>query len=175
MTKTAALLLTMGLLCAYCGKAEPPSEKPLGSADTVQQTAPDEKPPAPGIELKASDVKVPLNKLASRICGAGVSDWCDVAADDPCGAHKDVDACKKDARCEGLPYRGESVVACIAEARCFSSNCPTVGCISRCETKDEAACKADTGCAGAGHEICRDASERRCKWSGGTCQRARPC
>jgi hypothetical protein len=33
-------------------------------------------------------------------------------------------------RCGGMPYRGESFVACMPEARGFSPNCPTVGCIS---------------------------------------------
>jgi hypothetical protein len=29
-----------------------------------------------------------------------------------------------------MRYRGESVVACIIDARGFASNCPTVGCRS---------------------------------------------
>jgi hypothetical protein len=29
-----------------------------------------------------------------------------------------------------MPYRGESVVACLLDSRGFASNCPTVGCSS---------------------------------------------
>jgi hypothetical protein len=29
-----------------------------------------------------------------------------------------------------MPYRGESVIACIDDARGFPTNCPVVGCIS---------------------------------------------
>jgi hypothetical protein len=63
-------------------------------------------------------------------CGTRTTDWCAAPAGDPCGAHKNVDACKADPACVGMPYRGESVVACQFDARGFATNCPTVGCRS---------------------------------------------
>lgn len=63
-------------------------------------------------------------------CGMSTSDWCPAPAGDPCGAHKNVDACKADPKCVGMPYRGESVVACQYDERGFGTNCPTVGCKS---------------------------------------------
>ena len=64
-------------------------------------------------------------------CGTKVGDWCPSPKGDPCGKHKDVDSCKADKRCKGMPYQGESVVACIDDGSGFSPNCPPVGCISR--------------------------------------------
>ena len=64
-------------------------------------------------------------------CGMGPGDWCPAPAGDPCGAHKDVASCRADPRCKGMPYRGESVVACNDDGHGFSTNCPSVGCISR--------------------------------------------
>lgn len=63
-------------------------------------------------------------------CGLSPSDWCALPVGDPCGEHKDAEACKADPHCSGMPYRGESVIACIFDARGFATNCPTVGCIS---------------------------------------------
>ncbi len=63
-------------------------------------------------------------------CGENPADWCSAPPGDPCGRHKDVKACKADPRCVGMPYHGESVVACKAGDRGFSPNCPTVGCRS---------------------------------------------
>jgi hypothetical protein len=63
-------------------------------------------------------------------CGVHTTDWCPAPAGDPCGRHKDVDSCRADAACGGLPYRGESVVACQFDNRGFGTNCPTVGCVS---------------------------------------------
>jgi hypothetical protein len=65
-----------------------------------------------------------------RFCGMGISDWCPAPAGDPCGRHRNTAACRADPKCFGMPYRGESVVACILDARGFASNCPTVGCSS---------------------------------------------
>src|SRR5262245_15390684 len=73
-------------------------------------------------------------------CGQRTDDWCPSPPDDPCGAHHDTASCVSDARCEGRVYSGESMVACVVDARCFASNCPTVGCLSRCETLDAAHC-----------------------------------
>jgi hypothetical protein len=64
-------------------------------------------------------------------CGLRPTDWCPAPAGDPCGAHRDAASCKADARCVGMRYRGESVVACHWDARGFADNCPTVGCRSR--------------------------------------------
>jgi len=63
-------------------------------------------------------------------CGLQPNDWCPAAASDPCGAHRAVEACRADTTCFGMPYRGESVVACARDARGFGINCPTVGCTS---------------------------------------------
>jgi hypothetical protein len=63
-------------------------------------------------------------------CGLSPSDWCPSPPGDPCGAHKDTASCKADRRCQGMRYRGESVVACMYDERGFASNCPTVGCVS---------------------------------------------
>jgi hypothetical protein len=63
-------------------------------------------------------------------CGFGISDWCPAPPGDPCGRHRNVAACMADPACYGMPYRGESVVACIFDRRGFASNCPTVGCTS---------------------------------------------
>jgi len=63
-------------------------------------------------------------------CGRSPSDWCPSPPGDPCGAHKDAASCKADSACFGMPYRGESLVACQSDERGFASNCPTVGCTS---------------------------------------------
>lgn len=76
-------------------------------------------------------------------CGFSPGDWCPAAAGDPCGAHTDKASCQADARCEGVRYQGESMVACQWDDRCFAGNCPTVGCVSRCEGLDEAGCVAN--------------------------------
>jgi len=58
------------------------------------------------------------------------NDWCSSPPGDPCGEHKDKASCMADERCAGMPYRGESFVACHYDARGFADNCPTVGCVS---------------------------------------------
>ena len=65
-----------------------------------------------------------------RPCGTGPNDWCAAPAGDPCGRHRNVAACRADPACYGMPYQGESLVACKLDERCFASNCPTVGCTS---------------------------------------------
>ena len=64
-------------------------------------------------------------------CGLSTTEWCPSPPGDPCGVHKDTERCRADPKCIGMPYRGESVVACFIDERGFASNCPTVGCISR--------------------------------------------
>jgi hypothetical protein len=66
----------------------------------------------------------------SSPCGMRTSDWCPAPEGDPCGRHRDATACRADTSCYGMPYRGESVIACILDERGFASNCPTVGCTS---------------------------------------------
>jgi hypothetical protein len=63
-------------------------------------------------------------------CGMNPKDWCAAPAGDPCGNHRNVAECRADKACYGMPYRGESVVACIVDERGFALNCPTVGCTS---------------------------------------------
>jgi hypothetical protein len=41
-----------------------------------------------------------------------------------------VVSCKADPTCQGMRYRGESLVACAYDARGFADTCPTVGCLS---------------------------------------------
>ena len=67
---------------------------------------------------------------AQTPCGMGPRDWCPAPAGDPCGRHRTAEACRADPACYGLPYRGESAVACRLDARGFGANCPTVGCTS---------------------------------------------
>ena len=69
--------------------------------------------------------------FAANVCGFSPSDWCGGPPGDPCAAHPDARSCRADPRCIGLPYRGESVIACLPDGHGFWSNCPAVGCISR--------------------------------------------
>jgi hypothetical protein len=69
-------------------------------------------------------------RAQDRPCGIAPGDWCPAPPGDPCGRHRNTADCKADARCYGMPYRGESVVACIVDERGFAANCPTVGCTS---------------------------------------------
>jgi hypothetical protein len=64
-------------------------------------------------------------------CGTSPTDWCPSPPGDPCGRHPNVASCRADKACKGMPYRGESVVACMDDGSGFAKNCPTVGCISR--------------------------------------------
>jgi hypothetical protein len=65
-----------------------------------------------------------------RPCGTSPEDWCPAPPGDPCGRHHNVAACRADPSCYGMPYQGESVIACQLDARGFALNCPTVGCTS---------------------------------------------
>ncbi len=73
----------------------------------------------------------PPREKPPATCGLDPSDWCPSPAGDRCGEHHDEDACRADARCEGMPYRGESLVACKPDGKGFWSNCPAVGCVTR--------------------------------------------
>lgn len=92
------------------------------AACNSKPSAPSGAPPsAPGA---AKDVP------ADPSCGTRPTDWCASPPGDPCGEHKDVESCKADPKCVGMPYRGESAVVCEYDARVFGKNCPTVGCRS---------------------------------------------
>ena len=67
---------------------------------------------------------------AAQSCGMNPKDWCPSQAGDPCGRHRNAAACRADPACYGMPYSGESVIACMFDERGFASNCPTVGCTS---------------------------------------------
>ncbi|OAF11568.1 hypothetical protein AXW67_22395 [Bradyrhizobium neotropicale] len=71
-----------------------------------------------------------LAQTPPQICGTAPNDWCAAPPGDPCGHHRNVVACRADPACYGIPYRGESVLACRLDARGFALNCPTVGCTS---------------------------------------------
>ena len=92
------------------GATPPPAVASVAPGSTVA-AAPAGAPPDPG-------------------CGRHAGDWCAAPAGDPCGAHKTVDACRADARCMGKKFRGEGP-ECKFDDAGFSTNCPTVGCISR--------------------------------------------
>jgi hypothetical protein len=100
-------------------------------------------------------------------CGLSPHDWCPSPAGDPCGDHRDEKSCRADSKCRGLPYRGESVVACIPDGKGFSSNCPTVGCISRADAPGKAPrpdvvkalCASDIGGAGADINVWRTSAD----------------
>ena len=65
-----------------------------------------------------------------RECGLDLNDWCPAPVGDPCGRHKNAAECRGDFNCRALTYRGPTKVACIADRRGFSLNCPVVGCRS---------------------------------------------
>ncbi len=75
-------------------------------------------------------------------CGLSPNDWCPSPPGDPCGAHHNVEECRADPRCGGMPYAGESAVACQFDRRGFGLNCPTVGCVTDVGDKKKASGKA---------------------------------
>jgi hypothetical protein len=119
----------------------------------------------------ASDAPAPSARLN---CGFSTTDWCPVDGD-PCSANHDGSACKADPRCEALRYRGESAVACITDDRCFASNCPAIGCITRCEQLSHDDCERDEPCLWRGQYGACAAGEHRCHWDGNACARATSC
>jgi hypothetical protein len=94
------------------------------------------------MNVKAAFTSLPLLWLAAllvavapaaaqrRPCGMSPNDWCPAPPGDSCGRHRNVAACRADPACYGMPYQGESLVACQLDGRGFASNCPTVGCTS---------------------------------------------
>jgi len=92
--------------------------------------APQPAAPRPGSAEGERPGTAPPSALPAGDCGTRPGDWCPAPAGDPCGAHKELTSCRADPRCGGLPYSGESVIACKRDARGFGENCPTVGCVS---------------------------------------------
>jgi hypothetical protein len=86
-------------------------------------------PPAAANAPAGSAAPVP-GALPDPRCGRDPRDWCAAPVGDPCGEHKTVDSCRADARCVGMQFRGEGP-ECKMDEKGFSTNCPTVGCISR--------------------------------------------
>src|SRR4030095_7299559 len=80
-------------------------------------------------------------------CGTSPTDWCTTHSKDPCGRHLSVPECQLDPECVGMPYPGEYLLGCRVDERGFGTNCPTVGCLSRCEPL----------------------SKQRCEWAGDHC------
>ena len=114
LTSRAALFAVLAGLLGGCSRA-PTEEAAPKSATTVPPTA----------------TVLPTASEPLPFCGGNISDWCPSPPGDPCGEHKDQASCKADARCKGMRYRGESLVACKYDDRGFASNCPSVGCVSR--------------------------------------------
>jgi hypothetical protein len=110
--KWAALLVALLVLLVGCSCNAPEGSPSTGAGTDAGTVAP--KPSAP-----------------DPSCGMKITDWCPSPPGDPCGQNKDVASCKADARCKGMRYQGESVVACQLDDRGFATNCPTVGCVSR--------------------------------------------
>ena len=134
-------LIPLLLVLAACSRRTDPSA-PVQSVSSVQRAtsedgsipyAPPSALPTGAPTTTASAPSRPTAPLPppSSPCGLRTTDWCPSPAGDPCGAHKDVASCRADRACKGMPYRGESAVACMDDGHGFSSNCPTVGCISR--------------------------------------------
>lgn len=73
----------------------------------------------------------PPGDAPGATCGLSPDDWCPSPSGDACGRHADEAACRADPACVGMPYRGESFVACQPDGAGFWSNCPAVGCVTR--------------------------------------------
>lgn len=94
----------------------------------------------------------------SNFCGMGIKDWCTVPSWDFCGSHKNTQECKADSNCQGIPYRGESMIPCQYDEKGYATNCPTVGCASRCDRLNQKQC-----------ELYSKEPYLFCGWSDGKC------
>lgn len=91
-----------------------------------------DKDAPPSAAPAATPSATPVEAVEARpACGLRLGDWCPSAPNDACGKHKSVEECRADTTCKGMPYKGESLVACKYDDAGFATNCPTVGCISR--------------------------------------------
>jgi hypothetical protein len=106
------------LAASACARPAPEQAKAKESADVRTASVSGESDPASGPAAAASP-KDP-SPTASK---GGPSE-----ASKACRAYPDRKGCEADAKCGGIPYWGESLVACIFDARGFSNNCPYVGC-----------------------------------------------
>jgi hypothetical protein len=90
------------------------------------------RPAALWIVLLGAVAVATLNLAAAqeRDCGTSPDDWCAAPPGDPCGRHKNAAECRADFKCNAVPFRGVTKIACITDRRGFSLNCPTVGCRS---------------------------------------------
>jgi|WetSurMetagenome_2_1015567.scaffolds.fasta_scaffold633231_1 hypothetical protein len=113
--------------------------------------------------------------ISEPSCGENSGDWCRAVSSDPCQNHENKSECRADPKCEALPYRGESEVACNLDARCFADNCPEVGCITRCEQLDRSSCGREEACLWKGQYGDCTPGEHRCRWDGTRCVRTRAC
>ncbi len=134
---------------------------------------------APGLLLAIALPLLACKHAASRTsgpnCGFGTDDWCKAVGSDPCNAHTNQHECKADPKCEALPYRGESAVACRTDSRCFATNCPAIGCITRCGELSESTCDREEICLWKGQGGACTPGEHRCRWDGTRCVRAEAC
>ncbi len=106
------------------------------------------------IRIIRLDLALTLSIVA---CGLSPQDWCESPPWDACGKHKNITDCRADRRCVGMRYRGESAIACEFDSAGFGTNCPTVGCVTRCETLSIEDCpKAAERCAAAIDGSCTD-------------------
>ena len=87
-------------------------------------------PPPAAASAAPGVAAAPARALPDPRCGRDPKDWCAAPVGDPCGEHKTVQSCRADARCTGMKFRGEGP-ECKMDDAGFSTNCPTVGCISR--------------------------------------------
>jgi hypothetical protein len=115
------LVLTVAGIACRAETAKSPEAGGANAPPAVTTAAPGAAAAAPA---------APAGALPDPRCGRHGGDWCAAPAGDPCGAHKTVDACRADARCIGMKFKGEGPECKFDEAG-FSTNCPTVGCISR--------------------------------------------
>ena len=117
----AALVALLGVgACRGGGVANPNSpEESASNAPTASSAAAEPDPAGSSIARPTTE---------SPLCALDPQGWCRAPQGDPCGQHDDVASCRADAACGGIPYRGESVIACRLDERDFGINCPTVGC-----------------------------------------------
>ncbi|WP_394833293.1 hypothetical protein LVJ94_43000 [Pendulispora rubella] len=132
----ALAVTTLGSLAlAHCSRPGD-SSNPSSPAASDSIAIPPPPPPAASSSAPTSSAPPPPAPTAapskpSADCGIKMDDWCPSPAGDPCGKHKDAKSCKADSKCKGMPFRGETFAPCNDDGRGFSTNCPTVGCLSR--------------------------------------------
>ena len=119
MKRVAWAVVVMATACGRSGAG--PETAPATTATAT----------APATATATASATASASATPSPSCGTKLGDWCPAPAGDPCGAHRDEPSCRADARCKGLPYRGESLVACKADGKGFWSNCPAVGCVTK--------------------------------------------